>query len=185
MVGSLLAAIVIGGLGGWITAELGLWDWVSGDDDADRVSIETNSDVAGSELPDVEVSDVDGNPVPVSSFVGDPLVINFWFSTCPPCAKELPDFAAVHETKGDQVRFIGVNPIDSVEVMEEFAGERGVAYELYRDDLAAFTDGIGASAFPVTIFVNSDGQIVEQTGVLDEAQLLVKVDELIAREGAA
>lgn len=185
MVGSLIAAIVVGALGGWITAELGLWDWVSGDDDADRVSIETNGDVAGSELPDVEVSDADGNPVPVSSFVGDPLVINFWFSTCPPCAKELPDFAAVHETTGDQVRFIGVNPIDSVEVMEEFAGERGVAYELYRDDLAAFTDGIGASAFPVTIFVNSDGQIVEQTGVLDEAQLLVKVDELIAREGAA
>ena len=69
--------------------------------------------------------------------------------------------------------------------MEDFAGERGVSYELYRDDLADFTDGIGAAAFPITIFVDSEGEIVEQTGVLDEAQLHVKVDELIAREGAA
>ena len=113
------------------------------------------------------------------------MVVNFWFSTCPPCAKELPDFAEVHAVRGDEVRFIGINPIDSVEVMEDFAGERGVAYELYRDDFAEFTDGIGASAFPVTIFVTSDGEIVEQTGVLDEEQLDAKVDELLAQEATA
>jgi thiol-disulfide isomerase/thioredoxin len=180
LVGSLLAAIVIGGLGGYVWAEI-----FGPDDDSDRVTIETNSDVTGGALPDVEVSDADGNPVAVSSFVGDPLVINFWFSTCPPCAKELPDFAAVHEEKGDEVRFIGINMIDSVEVMEEFAGERGVAYELYRDDLAELTDGLEIAAFPQTIFVTSDGQIVDQAGVLTESQLHVKVDELIAREGTA
>ena len=191
MVGSLLAAIVIGSLGGFLWAESDVGGRISRtlgwDDDSgsDRISIETNSDVTGSTLPDVNVSDMDGNEVPVSSFVGEPLVVNFWFSTCPPCAKELPDFADVHQQRSDEVRFIGVNPIDSVEVMEDFAGERGVDYELYRDDLAEFTDGIGAAAFPVTIFVNSDGEIVDQTGVLDTAQLHVKIDELMAREASA
>jgi hypothetical protein len=90
----------------------------------------------------------------------------------------------VHGEVGDDVRFIGVNTIDSIEVMERFAGERGVSYELYRDEYAEFTDGIGASAFPVTIFVTSKGQIVEQTGALDADELRDKVDELLALESA-
>ena len=182
LVGSLLAAIVIGAIGGYLWAEA-----FGPDDDggSDPLTIETNDDVTGATLPDVEVSDADGDLVPVSSFVGDPLVVNFWFSTCPPCAAELPDFAAVHAERGDDVRFIGINPVDSVEVMEDFAGERGVTYELYRDDLAEFTDGIGAAAFPITIFVSSDGEIVEQTGVLDEAQLNARIDDLMALEATA
>ncbi len=152
---------------------------------ADVAGIEPNAVVEGEPLPDAVLSDRDGDEVPVSSFRGEPLVMNFWFSTCPPCAKELPDFAEVHAARGDEVRFIGVNTIDSVPVMERFAGERGVTYELYRDDLAELTDGIGATNFPVTIFVTSDGTIVEQTGVLDAAELDARIDDLLAREGAA
>ena len=166
-----------------------IWANTIGDDESesggDPAAIETNDDVVGTPLPEATVSDSDGNPVSVSSFVGDPLVVNFWFSTCPPCAKELPDFAVVHDERGDDVRFIGVNPIDSIEVMERFAGERGVTYELYRDDLAEFTDGIGATNFPITIFVTSGGQIVEQAGVLDADQLRQKIDELQALEASA
>ena len=143
-----------------------------------------NTDVEGDPMPIVILADADGNEISTGDFVGDPLVVNFWFSTCPPCAKELPDFAAVHGEVGDDVRFIGVNTIDSIEVMERFAGERGVSYELYRDEYAEFTDGIGASAFPVTIFVTSKGRIVEQTGALDADQLRDKVDELLALESA-
>ena len=143
-----------------------------------------NTDVEGDPMPIVILADADGNEISTGDFVGDPLVVNFWFSTCPPCAKELPDFAAVHGEVGDDVRFIGVNTIDSIEVMERFAGERGVSYELYRDEYAEFTDGIGASAFPVTIFVTSKGRIVEQTGALDADQLRDKVGELLALESA-
>ena len=37
-------------------------------------------------------------------------------------------------------------------------------------------------AFPVTLFVTSDGTIIEQTGVLDADQLRDRVDELQAVE---
>lgn len=180
---SLAVAVVLSIVGGVI------WAGATADDESESggepTAIETNDDVVGTPLPEATVSDSDGNPLSVSSFVGDPLVVNFWFSTCPPCAKELPDFAVVHDERGDDVRFIGVNPIDSIEVMERFAGERGVTYELYRDDLAEFTDGIGASNFPITIFVTSEGQIVEQAGVLDADQLRQKIDELQALEASA
>lgn len=190
--GSLIAALVIGVAGGYI------WAQVVGDDDTsdavlDQPGVVTlpadglgNTDVQGDAFPtDALLVDRDGNELASAELLGRPLVANFWFSTCPPCAKELPDFAEVHAEVGDDVRFVGINTIDSVEVMERFAGERGVTYELYRDEFAELTDAIGAVAFPVTVFVTSEGTIVEQTGVLDADGLRERVDELLRAEEAA
>jgi len=145
-----------------------------------------NADVTGARFPvDAILTDRDGTAFAAADLIGRPLVVNFWFSTCPPCAKELPDFAEVDREFGDEVRFVGVNTLDSVPVMERFAGERGVEYELYRDEFAELTNAIGATAFPVTIFVTSDGTIVDQTGALDAGELRAKVAQLQALEGAA
>jgi len=68
--------------------------------------------------------------------------------------------------------------------MERFAGERGVTYDLLRDQFAELADGIGAVAFPVTLFVTSDGTIVEQAGVLDADELNAKIDDLLVAEAS-
>ena len=186
LVGSLVVAAAVIGLYAWSQR--------SDDDDVDaRLSdpgaVVTfpadglgNGDVEGAPFPDVVLLDGDDNEVTSADLLGEPLVVNLWFSTCPPCAKELPDFAEV-DADTDDVRFVGVNTIDSVEVMERFAGERGVTYDLYRDQFAELADGVGAVAFPVTLFVTSDGTIVEQTGVLDAAALREKIDDLLVEEG--
>ncbi len=142
----------------------------------------TNRDVEGEELPDADLSDEAGDIVPTASLLGgDPLVMNFWFSTCAPCRKELPDFAEVHGEVGDQVRFIGVNPMDSWAVNERFAAERGVEYELLLDELGELNIELELLNYPTTIFVTPDGMIVEQAGVLDADGLRMKVDELLEK----
>ena len=143
-----------------------------------------NEEVEGDLLPEATFLDRNDNEISSAELLGDPLVVNLWFSTCAPCAKELPDFAEVHAEVGDEVRFVGVNTIDSVEVMERFAGERGVQYELLRDQYAELANGVGAVAFPMTLFVTSNGVIIEQTGVLDADELREKVAELIAADKA-
>ena len=142
-----------------------------------------NGDVQGDPFPDVVLIDGDDNEVSTGDFVGEPLVVNLWYSTCPPCAKELPDFAEV-DAETDDVRFIGVNTLDSLEVMERFAGERGVEYDLFRDEFAELADAIGATAMPVTLFVSSNGTIVEQTGPLDADELRAEIAGLLAVDGA-
>jgi peroxiredoxin len=144
-----------------------------------------NDDVQGKPFPDVVLLDGDDNEVNTAALLGEPLVVNLWYSTCPPCAKELPDFAEV-DAETDDARFIGVNTLDSLEVMERFAAERGVEYDLFRDKFAELADAIGATALPITLFVTSDGTIVEQTGVLDADELRAKIADLLAAdEGAA
>lgn len=144
----------------------------------DVSGIATNDDMAGEPLPEAIVIDVDGQEVSTQSFLGQPTVINFWFSTCIPCERELPDFAEVEAEVGDEVRFIGINTIDPAPVMERFAAERGVEYELFQDTFAEFVESAGIAAFPHTLFVTSDGEIVDQSGVIDADGLREKVAEL-------
>jgi thiol-disulfide isomerase/thioredoxin len=188
-VGSILAAIVVSVLGGWLLSRddddtggiAAVDDIVLAKPGTSQIpSIGTNAPVQGTSLPTVDLSTNDGGTVGTTDLLGQPLVINVWNSTCGPCKKELPAFAAVHAEYGDQVRFVGVNTLDVPEVNESFARERGVQYELLRDVDGAFTDAVGIATQPVTLFVAADGTIVRQTGVLDEATLQQYVDELLA-----
>ena len=129
-----------------------------------------NPRLSGDRLPGAALVATDGESAALASD-GRPMVVNLWYSTCPPCAKELADFAAVEAAVGEEVRFVGVNPFDTAEVMERFAAERGVDYELLRDRDYEFTDELGVVAFPATLFVDPDGTIVGQDGALDEAEL--------------
>ena len=188
LVGSLLVAVAV----------IGIFVWTQRPDDApvdarltDASAVVTfpndglgNADVEGDPFPDVVLFDVDDNEVATADLIGEPLVVNLWYSTCPPCAKELPDFAEV-DAETDAARFIGVNTLDSVEVMERFAGERGVEYDLFRDEFAELADAIGATAMPITLFVTSDGTIVEQPGPLDADELRGKIADLLAVEQGA
>ncbi len=133
-------------------------------------------------LPSIELTAAGDATVQTDDLLGQPLVINFWYAACPPCANELKYFAAVDDRYGDQVRFVGINAIDSVEEMTEFAADRGVSYELFRDPLAELQTGLRLTSFPTTLFVAADGSIIERTGVLDESGLEAEVLELLEPE---
>ncbi len=152
-------------------------DTVVLDSDVKPPTIGTNAAVEGKALPTIDLSMLDGTVVSTSELVGDPLVINIWGSTCGPCKKELPDFAAVHAIYGDDIRFVGIDYLPPSDHEEQFARDKGVQYELLYDATGEFINEMGISAFPVTLIVTPDGTIVEQTGQLDEAKLTKLIQE--------
>jgi len=138
---------------------------------------DVNDDSTGDRLPDIALLDQNGASVSLTDYVGQPLVVNFWFSNCPPCRRELADFAAVHAEVGDTVRFVGVDPFDTAESMVQFADERGVGYDLLLDD-GTVSNELGIVGYPVTLFVDADGRILRQTGELDAEQLRSLIEAL-------
>lgn len=167
---ALSVALVVAVVGGWALSREG---GESADRDADRVvldvpgeyqepTIGTNAPVRGTPLPDVPVRTVQGDELRTAELLGRPMVINVWFTTCPPCRRELPAFAAVHAQYGDEVRFVGINPRDDGPTAVAFAEERGVRYENYLDPNGEFLIAAGIGTFPSTLFVAADGTIVSQ-----------------------
>lgn len=182
---SLGAALVISVAGGYA---LSRGDGVSRSDDdvvldtpgeVQIPTIGTNTAVQGTPLPVADLEDNDGTVISSAELTGGPLVINIWNSTCGACKKELPAFAAVHADLGDDIRFVGVNTQDSAKVNESFARQRGVKYELLRDIADGFSSAVGIVILPVTLFVDADGVIIRQTGVLDEEALREYAAELL------
>ncbi len=141
--------------------------------------IDTNDDLEGRTLADVNVQTLDGDSIATSSLLGTPLVINVWSSTCIPCREELPAFAEVHQQYGDDVRFVGIDYLGAASTEEQFARDMGVQYELYYDSNGEFIVATGLAAFPVTLFVTADGTIVGQTGQLTRDELEQAVQELL------
>ena len=125
-----------------------------------------NANVEGDLLPVVDLGDRDGNVISTASFFGQPLVINFWYASCPPCVKALHFFDRVLGVYTDE--------------MERFAADRGVTYELYRDDFGDLVDAIRLVNTPTTLFVTADGGIIGQAGVLDADELRSEIEQLLA-----
>jgi len=182
----LAAAVAVLVAGNWAYAELN--DTGSENDTTERntrvtfdtPSIETNAAVEGDPIPGSTVQNLQGDDVDIASLVGQPMVINIWGSTCGPCKKELPDFAAAHLQFQDSVRFIGISYLPASDREEGFARDRGVEYELLYDGTGEFIADVGIAAFPVTLFIDADGRIVRQTGQLDQAELSTIIeDELL------
>lgn len=125
-------------------------------------TIGTNDELTGRTLPTSPIISLTGTTMSTSELIGTPLLINFWFSTCEPCRREMPVLAAAHREYGDSIRFVGLNMNDSASVAQAFALKWGVTYELFTEPSGALVTALGIATAPFTIFVNSDGRIVGQ-----------------------
>jgi len=143
-------------------------------------TIGTNAKVTGEQLPRVNLQTLAGDTFKTADLIGRPLVINFWYSTCEPCKRELPAFAAVQAKYGDQVRFVGVDTLPPSDSEESFARDKGVQYELLYDTNGELISAVGVAAFPQTLIIDASGTILQQTGQLTEAKLeeLIQADLL-------
>lgn len=127
----------------------------------------------------------EGAQVSLRQFAGEPLVVNFWASWCPPCVAEMPEFERVHIARRDQVRLIGLNTQDAVEQARALVGRTGVTYDLGLDPDGGMFRDFAVIAMPSTFFVDAAGVVVHRhAGILSEAQLDALIVEHLVGPGS-
>jgi thiol-disulfide isomerase/thioredoxin len=108
----------------------------------------------------------DGGTVAVASLRGQPLLLNFWGTWCPPCVKEMPDldtFAKEHAAQGWRVLGLAV---DNPKAVREFLARAPVGYTI---GLAGFEGSelakqlgngqTGQAGLPFTVAFDRNGAI--------------------------
>jgi thiol-disulfide isomerase/thioredoxin len=141
----------------------------------------TNAPVVGRQLKHAEVLDLNDESINTSTLFtdGKPALINYWFSNCQPCKREMPALQAAFEDFGDQVNFVGINTQDSPEIATSFVQDIGVTYKILRDPNGESVVANGVSTFPTTFFVNAAGTIIKQiSGELTADDINAAIQEL-------
>jgi thiol-disulfide isomerase/thioredoxin len=132
--------------------------------------------------PDFTVYDADGNEVSLADFAGEPVVINFWASWCPPCKAELPDFEAAYKEVSD-VRFLMVNLTDgqreTQKTADDFIADSGYTFPVYYDSAGSASQVYGISSIPMTLLVDADGYVRGYAvGMIDEETLRSGIERI-------
>jgi thiol-disulfide isomerase/thioredoxin len=121
-----------------------------------------------------------GRLTSLSEMLGKPLVINLWASTCTVCMTETPAFETVARALGGQVRFLGIDTLDtSLHAGLAFERKYKVTYPQLYDPDGIVATGYGVPGLPVTVFVSAAGKVLgENIGALSVASLRHYLDLL-------
>ena len=123
-----------------------------------------------------------GETLRLSDLEGKPVVLNFWFPSCPPCVAEMPEFERVFQNhRADGVEFVGVQlvGIDTAKDGQSFVNEVGVTYALGPDEDDIITK-YKVSGFPMTVFIDKEQNIVRRwQGVLNEEKMEEILGEIL------
>lgn len=150
-----------------------------------------SSSGAAQPAPDFTVYDADGREVTLSALMeaGKPAVLNFWASTCPPCRSEMPDFDDAFQKYGQDVQFIMVDAVGSMngetrQAGSDYVAEQGFTFPVYFDDDRDAVSSFGIRAFPTTFFLNADGTIEAYGEGMMDAETLEKGIQMILPQAA-
>ncbi len=143
-------ALGFGGFGAWVASRRYRLD------SADHSAVDL---LLGLTLPDAQ-----GRERALGEFRGQPLVVNFWATWCPPCVGEMPELSQMQRDYAPQgLQILGIG-IDSDKNIRQFAEKMPMSYPLFVAGTGGGTElmrrfGNHSGSLPFTAVVDSEGRI--------------------------
>ena len=127
---------------------------------------------AGRLVPDISLTGSDGRQVNLSSFRGQPLLIDVWATWCGPCLAWMPSLGKLEQemrTKGLQV--ISVDRDKEAANATHYLAVHGFSWPNYHDGDGKLADALSEKRIPLTVLIDAQGRIAYMGVDSDEAAL--------------
>jgi thiol-disulfide isomerase/thioredoxin len=110
---------------------------------------------------DFTLKDLDGKSVPLSSYKGKVVLLNFWATWCGPCKAEIPGFVELQAKYQDDLVIVGFSVDDPADKAKAFAAEYKMNYPILlgegREDVQ---DAYGPIwGIPASFLISKDGKV--------------------------
>lgn len=130
--------------------------------------------VDGQKYKQLELVDINNNPVKDLQFNEKPFVVSYWATWCKPCIQEFDLFVSVNREFDNSVKFVMISD-DSPRKAKKIIENRypGLAFYFSKTSLTA-------SVRPVTTFYYRDKIMNSQyTGAMEKGEIVDKIKEII------
>lgn len=137
--------------------------------------------IVGYRAPDFTLPTLGDEPFTLSEQRGQPVVMNFWATWCPPCRAEIPFFQEAARKYNGQVAIVGVDDGEPAALVSSFVRELGMTYPVPLDEDSAVSRRYRVNSLPTTFFVDREGVIQNiHIGIISNAVLEEQITQLLA-----
>ncbi|MFE8032062.1 TlpA disulfide reductase family protein [Thiohalocapsa marina] len=137
------------------------------------------------EAPDFELAGPDERIYRLADFTGQPLIVNFWATWCPPCRTEMPSMQrAWEQIEAEGIGMMAINVGEDAETVRAFLEQVPVSFPLPLDTDSKVTQRWPMRGLPTTFVVGPEGRLIyKATGERewDDPALLEQVRALKTR----
>ena len=97
------------------------------------------------------------------------VMINFFFTTCSPCAREFPEMVTAYKDFKDSVAIIAIDPLDPADEVLSYARSMGLTFDVSIDTTSKLQPKFNVSNYPTNVIIDRYGIIcmIEEGGITD------------------
>ena len=117
-----------------------------------------------------DITDSQGKRHSLAGYKGKWVLVNYWATWCPPCLMEIPDLAALHKNKKNNLVVLGVamDYQDPKDVLD-FAKDQAIPYPIILGDEKTIEQVGPVRGLPTSYLYNPQGkQVAYNVGILTE-----------------
>jgi peroxiredoxin len=135
----------------------------------------------GQRAPDFSLTSLSGEPVKLSDYSGQVVLINMWATWCPPCKAEMPTIDQYYQAhRDDGFVVLAVNSQEKADSVNSFIQDSGFTFPVLLDDQATVMDQYNVLGLPTSFIISRDGTIQHtHTGQITKDQLEQYIDPLL------
>lgn len=113
-------------------------------------------DMVSGEAPPLQGVLLDGSPVSLSDYQGQPVLVHFWATWCGICRVEQP---AIESISQDWPVLTVAMQSGDAQALREYMQENDYTHPVLVDETGALSARFGVGAVPATFVVNADGEV--------------------------
>lgn len=122
--------------------------------------------------PDFELTSLSGEPIQLSDYRGQTVLLNFWATWCGPCRLEMPAFQNRADQFDGELAIVAVNNAEDPTNVQAFVDELGLSFDILLDPGADVQRLYQVRGYPTSFLIDPEGVIREQKiGLLTEEEL--------------
>jgi len=134
----------------------------------------------GSNIEKLDLTDINGNKYTLESLKGKIVVLNFWYTKCVPCIKEMPDLNKLkNKYQAENVIFFAIT-FDKENIVKPFLEKIKLDFTIIPNDKKTVNQ-FNISFFPTNIVIDKNGEVIF-INELFEGNGIDKIDKILKKQ---